>query len=142
MKEAEIQEAHDAFGKQVSGQVVRVTNELNRLDALLKGGRVDGQVLSEFRQAVDRVRTSGWQVQVWLEGDSRALSVLIVEERIRVATRLLQQLTAEISVNGKEFMGLGLLHEAMQEFQRLLAGKELDETADQRNARVRPVGLI
>jgi hypothetical protein len=126
MTEVEIQEAHDAFGKQVSSQVVRVTNELNRLDTLLKGGRVDGQVLSEFRQAVDRVRTSGWQVQIWLEGDPRALSVLIVEERIRMATRLFQQLTAEISANDKEFMGLGLLQEAMQKLQRLLESKELE----------------
>lgn len=126
MTEVEIQEAHEAFGKQISSQVVRVTNELNRLDALLKGGRVDGQVLSEFRQAVDRVRTSGWQVQIWLEGDPRALSVLIVEERIRMATRLFQQLTAELSANGKEFMGLGLLQEAMQKLQRLLESKELE----------------
>ncbi len=115
-----IQEAHEAFGRQVSGQVARVTGELNRLDGLLKAGRVDGRVLSEFRQAVDRVRTSGWQVQVWLEGDPRALSVLLIEERIRLATRMVQQLTTEIASSGKEFLGLGLLKEAMQKLDRLL----------------------
>src|SRR5258707_178532 len=82
--------------------------------------RLDGRVLSEFRHAVDRVRTSGWQVQVWLEGDPRALSVLLMEERIRTATRLVLQLATEITSSGKEFLGLGLLKEAMQKLDRLL----------------------
>ena len=71
MIEAAIQEAHDAFGKMVSGQLARITSELNRLDQLLKAGRVDAQVLTDFRYAVDRVRNSGWQVQMWLEGNTR-----------------------------------------------------------------------
>ncbi len=116
-----IREAHEAFGRQVSSQVARVTGELNRLDGLLKAGRVDGRVLSEFRHAVDRVRTSGWQVQVWLEGDPRALSLLLMEERIRLATRLVQQLATEITGSGNEFLGLGLLKEAMQKLDRLLS---------------------
>ncbi len=120
MTDEGIQEAHEAFGRQVSSQVARVTGELNRLDGLLKAGRVDGRVLSEFRHAVDRVRTSGWQVQVWLEGDPRALSVLLMEERIRMATRLVLQLASEITSSGNEFLGLGLLKEAMQKLDRLL----------------------
>jgi hypothetical protein len=120
MTEESIQQAHEAFGRQVSSQVARITGELNRLDGLLKAGRVDGRVLSEFRHAVDRVRTSGWQVQVWLEGDPRALSLLLMEERIRLATRLVQQLSAEINSNGNEFLGLGLLKEAMQKLDQLL----------------------
>jgi hypothetical protein len=120
MTEESIQQAHEAFGKQVSSQVARITGELNRLDGLLKAGRVDGRVLSEFRHAVDRVRTSGWQVQVWLEGDPRALALLVMEERIRLATRLVQQLATEITTSGKEFLGLGLLKEAMQKLDTLL----------------------
>ena len=120
MTEESIQQAHEAFGKQVSSQVARITGELNRLDGLLKAGRVDGRVLSEFRHAVDRVRTSGWQVQVWLEGDPRALALLVMEERIRLATRLVQQLAAEITTGGNEFLGLGLLKEAMQKLDGLL----------------------
>ena len=120
MTEESIQQAHEAFGKQVSSQVARITGELNRLDGLLKAGRVDGRVLSEFRHAVDRVRTSGWQVQVWLEGDPRALALLLMEERIRLATRLVQQLATEITTGGKEFLGLGLLKEAMQKLDGLL----------------------
>jgi hypothetical protein len=122
MTDAAIQEAHDAFGRMVSGQVARITSELNRLDQLLKAGRVDARVLSEFRHAVDRVRTSGWQVQVWLEGDAKALSALLMEERIRLATRLAQQLAAEIAGNAGEFLGLGTLREAIGKLDQVLEG--------------------
>jgi hypothetical protein len=125
MTDAAIQEAHDAFGRMVSGQVARITSELNRLDQLLKAGRVDARVLSEFRHAVDRVRTSGWQVQVWLEGDQKALSALLMEERIRLATRLAQQLASEIAGNaGQGFLGLGTLREAIGKLDQALEGPQ------------------
>lgn len=121
MTEASIQEAQDAFARMVSSQVARATSELNRLDELLKAGRVDGRVLSEFRQAVDRIRTSGWQVQVWLEGDERALSILLMEERVRAATRLASQLAAEIAASDRELLGVGSLKEAMAKLDGVLA---------------------
>jgi hypothetical protein len=124
MTDATIQEAHEAFGKMVSGQVARITSELNQLDQLLKAGRVDARVLSEFRYAVDRVRTSGWQVQVWLEGDAKALSVLLMEERIRLATRLAQQLASEIAASGEEFLGLGSLRDAIAKLEQALGGSQ------------------
>jgi hypothetical protein len=124
MTDAAIQEAHDAFGRMVSGQVARITSELNRLDQLLKAGRVDARVLSEFRHAVDRVRTSGWQVQVWLEGDAKALSALLMEERIRLATRLAQQLASEIAGNAGDFLGLGTLREAIGKLDQALEGPQ------------------
>lgn len=127
MTEASIQEAQDAYGKMVSSQVARATSELNRLDDLLKAGRVDGRVLSEFRSAVDRIRTSGWQVQVWLEGDEKALSVLLIEERVRAATRLSSQLAAEIAASDKQLLGLGSLKEAMSKLNHALLGREAAE---------------
>ena len=124
MTEAAIQEAQDAFGKMVSSQVARATSELNRLDQLLKAGRVDGRVLNEFRAAVDRIRTSGWQVQVWLEGDERALTVLLIEERIRAATRLAGQLTGEIGASRQELLGLGSLKDALRKLETALQERE------------------
>jgi hypothetical protein len=120
MTDSALQEAHEAFGRQVSGQVARITGELNRLDELLKAGQVDARVLSEFRQAVDRVRTSGWQVQAWLEGDPRALAVMLLEERIRVTTRLVQQLAVEIAASDHELMGLSALKEGIQKLEQVL----------------------
>jgi hypothetical protein len=66
------------------------------------------------------VRTSGWQVQVWLAGDPRTLSLLLMEERIRLANKIVQQLTTEIVMNGTEFLGLGLLKESIQKLEQLL----------------------
>ena len=124
MTEAAIQQANDAFSRMVSSQMTRITGELNRLDTLLKAGQVDGRVLTEFRDAVNRVRTSGWQVQVWLEGDPRALSVLLMEERIRAATRMCYQLSVELAAVGKEFLGVGSLHDAITKLELVLGGTQ------------------
>ena len=124
MTEAAIQQANDAFSRMVSSQMSRITGELNRLDTLLKAGQVDGRVLTEFRDAVNRVRTSGWQVQVWLEGDPRALAVLLMEERIRAATRLCHQLSVELAAVGKEFLGIGSLQDAITKLELVLGGAQ------------------
>jgi hypothetical protein len=120
MTDAALQEAHEAFGRQILGQVARVTGELNRLDELLKAGRVDARLLSQFRQAVDQVRTSGWQVQVWLKGDTKALAAMLLEERVRTATRLAQQLTSEIAASSQEIAGRVALKERIQSLAQVL----------------------
>ncbi len=103
MTEALINEADKAFNKQVSDQVARITSELNRMEQLLSAGMVDQRVLTEFRDAVNRVRSTGWQVQNWLEGDPQTLQVMLTEERIRVTTRLATHLAAELSASLMQF---------------------------------------
>src|ERR1051326_3792061 len=119
-KETAIKEANQAFGKQVTSQVARVTTELNRLEQLLTAGMVDRRVLSEFRYAVDRARQTGWQVQSWLDGDGRELSTLITEERIRCIARMCTQLASELEVEAKRFAGLDALRVAMQKLDSAL----------------------
>ena len=114
IRETAIKEANQAFGKQVTNQVARVTGELNRLEQLLSAGMVDRRVLSEFRYAVDRARQTGWQVQTWLDGEGRELSTMITEERIRCITRMSNQLASEMDVQGGTFIGLDTLREAMR----------------------------
>jgi hypothetical protein len=114
IKEAAIKEANQAFNKQVTNQVARITSELNRLDQLLTAGMVDRRVLSDFRYAVDRARQTGWQVEKWLDGDSRALSTVISEERIGCITRMCNQLASELEVQGKSYSGLEQMRAAMQ----------------------------
>jgi hypothetical protein len=111
---AALKEANEAFGKQITSQVARITGELNRLEHLLAAGMVDRRVLSEFRYAVDRARHTGWQVQTWLDGDGRELSTLITEERIRCITRMCNQMASELDVSQVQFSGLDTLREAMQ----------------------------
>src|SRR6476660_10597190 len=114
IKETAIQEANQAFSKQVTTQVARITSELNRLEQLLSAGMVDRRVLSEFRDAVDRARQTGWQVETWLYGDGRALATVITEERIRCITRMVNQLGSELEVEQTRFAGLDALEEAMK----------------------------
>ncbi len=120
LKETAIQEANQAFSKQVTNQVARITGELNRLEQLLSAGMVDRRVLSEFRYAVDRARHTGWHVEKWLDGDSRELSALITEERIRCITRMTNQLASEIEAGGNNASGLGSLREAMRKLDVVL----------------------
>jgi hypothetical protein len=84
-----------AFKDQISNQISRITAELGRMEDLLKFGMVDRRVLTAFRSAIDRVRSTGWKVERWLDRDERGLSVLLAEERIRVLTNVATQLTSE-----------------------------------------------
>ena len=120
LKETAIQEANQAFSKQVTNQVARVTGELNRLEQLLSAGMVDRRVLSEFRYAVDRARQTGWQVEKWLNGDSRELSSLITEERIQCITRMTSHLASELEVEGSKFAGLEAMRQAMDKLEMVL----------------------
>ena len=123
VREAAIQEANQAFNKQVTNQVARITSELNRLEQLLTAGMVDRRVLTDFRYAVDRARQTGWQVEKWLNGDSRALSTVITEERIGCVTRMCSQLAPELEAQGKNFAGLEPMRAAMQKLEVVLAKK-------------------
>ncbi len=123
IRETAIQEANQAFTKQVTNQVARITGELNRLEQLLSAGMVDRRVLSEFRYAVDSARKTGWQVEKWLDGDNRELSTMITEERIHCITRMSNQLAAELEVEARQFAGLNALQDAMRKLDSALAQK-------------------
>jgi hypothetical protein len=123
VKEAAIQEANQAFTKQVTNQVARITGELNRLEQLLSAGMVDRRVLSEFRYAVDSARKTGWQVEKWLDGGSRELSTMITEERIHCITRMSNHLASELEVEATDFVGLDALKDAMKKLDSALALK-------------------
>jgi hypothetical protein len=121
--EASVQQANQAFQNQISNQISRITAELKRMEDLLSFGMVDRRVLGEFRQAIDRVRTTGWQVERWLDGDERGLGVLLTEERIRVATKLATQLAAE-APSDKQFSGVRALRDAVHKLDQALAATE------------------
>jgi hypothetical protein len=115
-----IQQANQAFHNQVSSQIARATAELKRLQDLLSFGMVDRRVLAEFRQAIDCVRTTGWQVERWLEGDERGLDVLLAQERVRVAARLLSQLAADAQLHEGQLSGVRTLADAVKKLDRVL----------------------
>jgi hypothetical protein len=61
------QEDDQAFMALVNSQVQRVTIELGKLERLLQAGMVDRAVLIEFREAVDRIRKTSWNVEHSME---------------------------------------------------------------------------
>ena len=123
IKESALQEANHAFTKQVTNQVARITSELHRLEQLLSAGMVDRRVLSEFRYAVDSARKTGWQVEKWLDGDSRELSTVMIEERIQCITRMSNLLALELEVEAKQFAGVSALKDAMRKLDSALAAQ-------------------
>jgi hypothetical protein len=125
MTESAMQDADLAFGKMVAGQVARATAELNRLEQLMKAGQVDSRIVNEFRSAVERVRACGWQVQAWLNDDERALSVLLMEERVRLTARLTNQLALDIAASTREIAGLGDLRDSIDKLGSALAAQEV-----------------
>jgi hypothetical protein len=120
VKEAAIKEADQAFSKQVTNQVARLTSELNRLEQLLAAGMVDRRVLTNFRYAVDRARQTGWEVEKWLDGDNRALTTMITEERIGCIARMCNHLASELEAGDQNFAGLNVLRAAMHRLDAVL----------------------
>jgi hypothetical protein len=108
-----LEEANQVFQSQVSSQIARVTAELKRMEDLLHFGMVDRRVLSEFRHAVDRIRTTGWQVERWLDRDERGLHILLTEERVRMVTRLATQLAGEPGLSDDKYSGVPAMKQAI-----------------------------
>jgi len=123
MTEVAIKQANDAFSKQISAQVARITGELNRLEQLLSAGMVDRRVVAEFRDAVDKVRKTSWQVQCWMDGDLQTLSSSMVQERIRTASQLANHLASDLQDRSENFSGVSLLKESIQKLDQVL-GKQ------------------
>ena len=84
---------------------------------------VDRRVLSEFRYAVDSARKTGWQVEKWLDGDSRELSTMMIEERIQCITRMSNHLALELEVEAKQYAGMDSLQDALRKLESALAKK-------------------
>ncbi len=87
------------YGEQVNRQVARITAELNALDQLLTAGRVDRRVLVEFRDAVNRIRGTSWNVQSWIdayEDKGKDLAAMMLHERMRIASQVSAQLSEDL----------------------------------------------
>lgn len=120
MTEVAIKQANDAFGRQVSAQVSRITGELNRLEQLLSAGMVDRRVVGEFRDAVDKVRKTSGHVQCWMDGNLQSLFSTLVEERIQTASQLASLLASDLRTNKETFSGINQLRDSMQKLDRVL----------------------
>jgi hypothetical protein len=94
--EEQFASSDSAFKMQVNGLTERITAELNKLEQLLLAGMVDRRLLTNFREAVNRIRLTSWNVQQSLEGGQAALPVLLLKERVRITEQLATQLTSDL----------------------------------------------
>jgi hypothetical protein len=83
----------DAEPVSVSVRLQSATSELHEVEALLASADLDARILSDFRDAVNRVRTTAWATQQYAEtkdterDPSKVLS-LLAGERVRAAYQL------------------------------------------------------
>jgi hypothetical protein len=85
----------------VSGRLKSAVEELRRVDRLLLGGDLDPRILSDFRDAINRVRNTAWSAQQYLtqkdnQQDSRGVLSLLAGERIRATYQLCQALISDL----------------------------------------------
>ncbi len=87
-----------SYADQLNSQIEQVAGSLMHLDKLMVAGLVDRRVLLSFREAVDRVRTTGWLVQqaITKSTDEKEITDIVLSERVRAASRVLVHLAAEL----------------------------------------------
>jgi len=120
MTEVGIKQANDAFGKQVTAQVARITGELSRLEQLLSAGMVDRRVVAEFRDAVEKVSKTSWLVQCWMDGDLQDLASSMIAERIHAASQLATHLASDLQSSSAKFSGLPSLRESINKLEQVM----------------------
>jgi hypothetical protein len=96
-RECKNQRQREYIANRVAGSIV----ELRNLQELLLSEDVDPRLLTDFRDALNRTRTTAWAVQQYLaclttEADSTSLMNILAAERIRVTYQLGQALAQEL----------------------------------------------
>jgi len=96
-RECKNQHEREHIANRVAGSIT----ELRNLQELLLSEDVDPRLLTDFRDALNRTRTTAWAVQQYLaclttEADSTTLMNILAAERIRVAYQLGQALAEEL----------------------------------------------
>ena len=91
----------DADSVSVSLRLQSATSELHEVEALLASADLDARILSDFRDAVNRVRTAAWATQQYAEtkdterDPSKILSML-AGERVRAAYQLCRTISQDL----------------------------------------------
>ncbi|MFZ0523235.1 MAG: hypothetical protein WAL95_19550 [Candidatus Acidiferrales bacterium] len=113
----------------LTARLEAATGELQQLEALVKSGELDARVLSEFRNAVDHIRSTTWAVQKWLGlneesgGDPFSVLPVMSAERVKRATQITNDLSLDLQSTdiGIETQGIKELYDAVDNLRRRLA---------------------
>jgi hypothetical protein len=121
--------AKPKIAPKVSEKLQGLTDELRRIQGLMTtGADFDPRILSEFRDTVNRVRTTAWAMQQYLENkenetDATEVLTLLAGERIRAAYQLCELIRADLKNEEVRFQKGQLLelNEAVQSLAKDLA---------------------
>ena len=86
-----------------------LNDELRLLEALLTAGvQFDPRILSEFRETMNRVRTTAWAMQQYIEitandCDPKKVLTLLAGERVRAAFQVCEAIRADLKNEGVKF---------------------------------------
>jgi hypothetical protein len=90
------------YADQLSQQLARTTSELSRLEKLLLAGRVDRQILIEFREVINRVRRTVWAVYQNLDDvppeSAVAVNGTVIAERTHTLRLLMAALLSDVAL--------------------------------------------
>ncbi len=119
----------------ISVRLEKVTDELRKIQELLTSeAEVDGSILTDFRDAVNRVRNTAWAVEQFAnskltETDPTTVLSVLAGERIRVANQICKLIEGDLANTEIQFQKGQLLQ--LREIAKALEQK-LDETIDNR----------
>ncbi len=113
----------------IGSKLKNVADELRQIETLLSGGaELDSSLLTDFRDAVNRVRTTAWAMQQYaeskmIEGNPQAVLSRITGERIRVAYQMCRLIQSDLARSDLHFQKgqLDQLRVAAQELAAKLA---------------------
>jgi hypothetical protein len=115
--------------RSITARLEAATRELNELEELVKSGALDSRVLSEFREAVDHIRSTTWAVQKWIGlsdesgGDPFTVLPIMSAERVKRAIQISTDLSLDLQTIevGIDTPGINDLFNAVDDLHRRLA---------------------
>jgi hypothetical protein len=122
-------ESTSSSERSITTRLESATRELNELEELVKSGDLDSRVLSEFREAVDHVRSTTWAVQKWIGlsdesgGDPFTVLPIMSAERVKRAIQISTDLSLDLQTVdvGIDTPGIIDLFNAVDDLHRRLA---------------------
>jgi hypothetical protein len=98
----------------VSRKLKSIIGELQTVQSLLLSDEVDPQILTDFRDALNRVRNVAWSAQQYIalkntEQDSAGILSLLASERLRATYQLCQALQSDLGRDDIPFQAGQLL---------------------------------
>jgi hypothetical protein len=102
---------------QLDTQLQQTTTVLQQLESLLMSERAGEVILTEFRDAVNRIRIAGWMLEKMKANEAGATPFeLLAQERIRCITRMSQQLAAFlVETDSTRLEGFETLRDSVEE---------------------------